>query len=243
MVERIYFRRATVIAAVLFCAPLMAQTPGSQRGNRQQQQMQQRMQEQMRAIAENQPQLPSDPQLLSLHKEFIARAEKLALEYERKKQFDKAREVYESLVRLVPKYGRAEEGLNRILSSQAMQDKKLTTVEANKLWQDSGVTLAEGMPVHIEVKGTWKVVYETGPKGIEIPEKMRPRDHRIKLGTLIAVIANSPAELAEEKPFVIDDGKDFVAKKTGRLFLRMFDVDPSDNDGKMFVLINSTFKK
>ena len=67
-------------------------------------QNQKRLQEQMRAAAENQPQLPSDPVLLNLHKEFIAKAEKLAVEYERKKDFDKAREVYESLVRLVPKY-------------------------------------------------------------------------------------------------------------------------------------------
>ena len=243
MVHQAHLRRAAVIAVVFLCTPSMAQAQGNQRGNRQQQQAQQRMQEQMRAIAANQPQLPSDPQLLSLHKEFIARAEKLALEFERKRQFDKAREVYESLVRLVPKYSKAEQGLSRVLSSQAKQDKKLTSVEANKLWQDSGVTLVEGMPVHIEVEGTWNVVYETGPKGIEIPEKMRPRDSRIKLGTLIAIIANSPSELNDQRPFVIEDGKDFVAKKTGRLFLRMFDVEPSDNDGKLFVLIHSTFKK
>jgi hypothetical protein len=205
--------------------------------------MQKRIQEQMRAIAENQPELPSDPQLLNLHKEFISKAEKLAVEYEGKKQFDKAREVYESLVRLVPKYTKAEEGLRRILTSQTMQDKKLTDVAANKAWQDTGVTLQEGMPVHVEVKGTWKVVYETGPKGIEIPDEFRPPDNRIKLGTLIGVIANSPAELTEEKPFVLEDGKDFIAKKTGRLFLRMFDVDPSDNEGKLYVLIQSSFNK
>ena len=40
-------------------------------------QNQKRLQEQMRAAAENQPQLPSDPVLLNLHKEFIAKAEKL----------------------------------------------------------------------------------------------------------------------------------------------------------------------
>jgi tetratricopeptide (TPR) repeat protein len=240
MTLHLYLRRATMLAAVLLCVPLAAQPP---RNVRQQQQMQQRMQEQMRAIAENQPELPSDPQLLSLHKEFVAKAERLAQEYERKKQYDKAREVYESLVRLVPKYSKAEEGLNRILSNQSMQDKKLTDVLATQLWQDSGVTLLEGMPVHIEVKGTWKVVYETGPAGIDIPEKMRPRDSRIKLGTLIAVIVNSPSELAEEKPFVLVDGKDFVAKKTGRLYMRMFDVDPSDNEGKLYVRIHSTFQK
>jgi hypothetical protein len=204
---------------------------------------QQQIQQQMRAIAENQPQLPDDPQLLSLHKEFIAKAERLAAEFERKKQLDKAREVYESMVRLVPKYAVAEEGLNRVLGSQRFQDRKLVNVAANQLWQDSGAVLQEGMPVHVEIKGTWKVVYETGPEGIEIPQEMRPKDGRIKLGTLIAVIANSPSELVEANPFVLENGKDFTARQTGRLYLRMFDVDPSDNEGAMYVLIQSTFAK
>lgn len=228
-------RSVTLTVVLLLGVPVLAQSPNSRR---QQQQMQQRLRE----IAENQPEFPSDPQLLSLHKEFISKAEKLALEYERKKQLDKAREVYESLVRLVPKYKKAEAGLSRVLGGQARQNRKLTDVLANKAWQDSGATLSKDMPVHIEIKeGTWKVVYETGPQGIEIPQELRPRDSRIKLGTLIAVIANSPAELAEERPFVLQDGQDFVAKKTGRLYLRMFDVDPSDNEGKLYVMIQSTF--
>lgn len=222
---------------------LPAQSPAQRREFREFQQAQQRMQQQMRAAAENQPQLPNDPQLLNLQKEFVAKAERLAMEYERKKELDKAREVYESLVRLIPKYGAAEEGLNRILASQRMQDRQLTDIEANQQWQDTGVVLQEGMPVHIEVKGSWKVVFETGPAGIEIPEKMQPRDNRIKLGTLIAVVANSPSELSEERPFVVENGMDFTAKKTGRLYMRMFDIDPSDNDGKMYVLIQSTFAK
>lgn len=202
---------------------------------------QKRMQEQMRAAAANQPQLPSDPVLLNLHKEFIAKAEKLAVEYERKKDFAKAREVYESLVRLVPKYGAAEAGLSRILANQRAQDRKLTNVLATGGWQDAGVTLREGMPVSIEVKGSWKVVFETGPGGLQIPNELRPKDSRIKLGTLIGIVANTPAELKEGQPFVVTSGMSFNAKKTGRLYLRMFDIDPTDNEGKMFVLIQSTF--
>lgn len=237
----IRFPLAAGLAIVLCLADVSAQSPSQRRDVRQIQQAQQQAQQQMRAAAENQPQLPSDPQLLSLHKEFVAKAEKLAMEYERKKEFDKAREVYESLVRLVPKYGSAEDGLGRILANQRIQDRRLTDIEANQQWQDTGVVLREGMPVHIEVKGTWKVVYETGPDGIEIPEKFRPRDNRIKLGTLIGVVVNSPAELTEERPFVVEQSMDFTAKKTGRLYMRMFDVDPSDNEGKMYVLIQSTF--
>lgn len=223
---------------LMVCLPASAQSSSARRAAaRQQQQMQQRMRE----IAESQPEFPSDPQLMNLHREFISKAEKLAAEYENKKQYDKAREVYESLVRLVPKYGKAETALSRVLGSQARQDSKKALVMANKQWQDTGVNLVKDMPVHIDVTGTWKVVYETGPKGIEIPADMRPRDSRIKLGTLIAVIVTKPSELTEERPFILSDGQDFVARKTGRLFLRMFDVDPSDNEGRLLVNIQSTF--
>ena len=187
------------------------------------------------------PKLPEDPQLLSLHKEFVVKAEKLAVEYERKKQFDKAREVYESMVRLVLNFAAAEAGLERILGNQRSQDRKLVTVEADQMWQDSGINLQVGMPVHTEVKGIWKVVYETGPKGIEIPKEFQQRDSRIKLGSLIGVIVNSPTELKAAKPFLVEHGKNFTANKTGRLFLRMYDVDHTDNEGKVLVLIQSTF--
>ena len=195
----------------------------------------------MRDAAAAQPDLPSDPQLLSLHKEFIMKAEKLAAEYERKKQYDKAREVFEAMTRLVPKYQDAESGLQRMLKAQSLQDRKLAEVQAAEGWQDSGAMLVKGMPVHVEVKGTWRVVVETGPEGVQIPDAIKPRDPRIKLGTLIGAVVGSPTELEKAKPFVIKSGDDFVAEENGRLFLRMFDLDPSDNQGKVYVLIQSTF--
>lgn len=213
------------------------------RQQRQQQQAQRKAQKQIEEAIANQPQLPSDPQLLSLHREFINKAEKLAGEYERKKQFERAREVYESMVRLVPKLPEAEAGVQRIMQMQSLKDRKLAQVSATEGWQDSGATIQEGMPVRFEVKGTWRVVLETDALGIEIPEKLRPRDPRIKLGTLIGVIAKSIGELENAKPFPIRNGESFVSKESGRLFLRMYDLEPSDNEGKMFVLIQSTFAK
>lgn len=221
----------------------VAQNPALKRMQRQQQERQRQIQEQMKKAIENQPELPSDPQLLTLHKEFITKAEKLAGEYERKKQFDRARETYEAMVRLVPKYPVAEAGLQRILKMQTMKDRKLTEVKADQSWQDTGATLQQGMPVHIDVKGEWKVVLLTGPEGVVIPDEIKPRDGRIKLGTLIGAIASSPGELEKAKPFVVKPNMDFTADQTGRLYLRMFDVEPTDNEGKMLVLIQSSFAK
>jgi tetratricopeptide (TPR) repeat protein len=230
--------------ALAVASPVASQSPKAiQKMRQQQQEAEKRIQQQLKAAAENMPSLPEDPQLLALHREFIGKAEKLATEYEQKKQFDRAREVYESLVRLVPKYDKAESGLKRILNAQAVADRKVTEVQASRYWQDSGASLVQGMPVHVEIKGTWKVVIETGPEGIQIPEEIRPDNPKIRLGTLIAVIANSASDLEEAKPFTLNTADNFIAPKSGRLFLRMFDIDPSDNEGKLHVMIQSSFSR
>ncbi len=243
----LFSRKLIVMSLVLtlggvFAANVgLAQTAEMRRAMKQQQEYQKRLQQQRKEAAENSPTLPSDPELLGLHKEFITKAEKLANDYEKKKQTAEARQVYEAIVRLVPKYQPAEEGLSRMIAAQSVQDRKLTEVVANRGWQDSGVTLVQGMPVHMEVKGTWKVVVETDAQGVEIPNEIKPKTNDIKLGTLVGVIATSPAELDSEKPFAVAKQLDFINKKTGRLFLKMFDIDPSDNEGKIHVLIQSTF--
>ncbi|EMI21367.1 putative membrane or secreted protein [Rhodopirellula maiorica SM1] len=239
--DRVVLAVLMILGSLLTANVGLTQTAEMRRAMKQQQEFQKRLQQQRKAAAENSPTLPTDPQLMELHKEFISRAEKLAADYEKKNQTAEARQVYEAIVRLVPKYQPAEEGLSRMIAAQSVQDRKLTEVFANRGWQDSGVTLVQGMPVHMEVKGGWKVVLETDAKGVVIPNEIKPKSSDIKLGTLIGVIATSPSELDTEKPFVVVRQLDFINKKTGRLFLKMFDIDPSDNEGKIHVLIQSTF--
>lgn len=238
-----------VAAVLMMLSPTLAwtQSPASRRAMQQQQQQraqqQRKIQDTVREVAQNATHLPTDPELLTLHREFLAKAEKLGMDYERKRDYAKAREVYESIVRLVPKYAAAEVRLSQVLKAQASSDTRTATVSANKGWQDSGVNLESGMPVHTEVSGTWKVVYETDAKGIEIPEKSRSRVNGVRLGTLLGVIASSQSELEKAKPFVVKQGGDFMAPKTGRLFFRMYDVDPTDNQGQLRVTIQSSFAR
>ena len=228
----------SVVSALIFVC-LLSSSVCAQSAKAKLKQQQQQMQQQQEAlqrrlseIAGRSSGMPADPQLQTLHREFITKTEKLAVEYERKKQFDKAREAYQSIVRLVPDYPAGNQGLARILNSQSAKDRRIARVQANRDWQDSGVDLIEGMPVKIEVKGTWKVVVECGPDGSEIPKDQRPQNSQIRFGSLIAVVANNSAELAKAKPMRIGAGKEFVAPKSGKLFFRMFDIDPRDNEGR-----------
>lgn len=185
------------------------------------------------------PARPTDPRLIEIHKEFLTKAEKLAEEFERKKQLDKAREVYEAVLRLVPKYSKAEQALDRISQYEAKADRKQLTVFATKGWQDSGVILIAGKPVIIEAKGSWtfNISHKLGPAGIAIPKELRD----FNLGALIGVIVTGPNR--SEKPFHIGAGIKFTVETSGRLMLRMYDSDPTDNAGQLTVVIQSTFAK
>ena len=79
-------------------------------------------------------QLLSDSALLDLHKEFISKAKKLAAEYENKGNLEGAREVFESLMRLLPDDASATQGRNRVLRAQSLRDKKILDIPANLNW-------------------------------------------------------------------------------------------------------------
>lgn len=183
------------------------------------------------------PVRPSDPRLVDLHREFLSKTEKLAAEYERKRDWDRAREVYEAILRLVPRYPQAEAGLGRVVGAQATQDRKIVEVFANQGWQNTGIVLSQGKPVKIVASGAWEVVNRTGPDGLEIPKKMK----QFKIGALVGMIV--AGDVKDAKPFLIGSKKEFIAPATGRLLLVISDVDPSDNRGKMAVQIESTFAK
>lgn len=181
--------------------------------------------------------LPDDKRLLSLHLDFVKKAEKLGLEYETDKDWGKARQVYEEILKLVPQYPPARSKLAEMLSREAAAQSHQVTIDANKGWQDCGITLQVGRPISIAATGNWTfhLQVETNAEGLTIPEELRD----FKLGCLIARIDG--ADPKESKPFVVGSGMQFQAPSNGRLLLRMYDTDPRDNDGSLKIEIRGTF--
>ncbi len=184
--------------------------------------------------------LPDDPRLIEIHKAFVLSAEKLAAEYERTNQGDKARACYEEILRLVPTYAPAGEKLAVIQQKEATAEKRNGDVFANKGWQDVGINVVAGKPLSIKATGSWtmKMTYNLPPDGIEIPKELQT----FPLGALVGKIATSPTD-EEAKVFLIGSSTNLKAEQDGRLFLRIYDSDPDDNLGKITVLIEGTFKK
>ena len=184
------------------------------------------------------PPRPTDPLLIELYKEFLTKAEKLAARYEKERKWDQALEVYESILRLVPRYAKAEAAVKRIRARQATARQKRFTVRADRGWQDTGVIVLEGKPITISASGTWvfKMEHRVSPDGIPIPKELRD----FNLGALVGMIVGPDPK--QNKPFVVGSNKSFVAPRTGRLLLRMYDSNPSDNDGTLSVTIQGTFQ-
>jgi tetratricopeptide (TPR) repeat protein len=189
--------------------------------------------------ASEEPPRPTDPKLVELHRQFITECEKLAEQYKKQKQLDKAREAYEAILRLVPKYPSAEKALADLLLEEATTDRKLVVVHANQGWQDSGVVLQAGKPVIVTAEGEWtfRMNYTLNADGMEIPRELRD----FKLGSLVGMIAT--ADPKDSKVIALGTRTEFVAETTGRLLLRMYDADASDNVGTLRVTIQSTFAK
>ena len=181
--------------------------------------------------------LPADPRLVELHREFVTKAEKLGDEYARKKDWEKARVVFGEVLKLVPNYKPAVEKLKVINGELSNANKQVVTVEAREGWQDTGINLTEGSPISFRVEGMWLLVHESDADGLEIPREIRD----YKLGSLIGVVAKSATPDKDTVPFTIGTQKQMNVPYSGRLLLKMHDVNNEDNRGQVRVEITGNF--
>jgi hypothetical protein len=184
---------------------------------------------------------PEDPKIIKLYETMIFAMEKMAADYEKANQADKARECYQEILRVAPKYTAVQDKLKAIKLKEAIADRKPFEVMANRPWQDTGVNVVAGKPISIKATGTWslKMSYTLPPDGIEIPEELR----NFPLGALVGAIAEPGSTPEDLKPFLVGTSKSMEPEKSGRLLLRIYDSDPEDNTGKLSVLIEGTFTK
>lgn len=181
--------------------------------------------------------LPADPRLVELHREFVTKAEKLGDEYARKKDWEKARVAFSEILKLVPNYKPAVEKMKVINGELSNANKKIVTVEAREGWQDTGIDVVAGSPMGFRTEGEWMFAHIGDANGLEIPREMR--DYR--LGSLIGVVAKSAVPDKDTVPFTIGAQKQMNMPQTGRLLLKMHDVYNDDNRGSIRVEITGNF--
>lgn len=193
------------------------------------------------------PRLPDDKRLLSLHLDFVRKAEKLASEYENGKDWGKARDVYQEILKLVPQYPPAQARLAEMIRRESEAQHLVFNVQADEGWQDTGIALLPGKPVSIQVSGTWtfNLQVETNGEGLAIPKELRDFNPGCLIGMLVDSRAPMPKGKEDEgnavKPFTVGAGKQLMPERGGRLYLRMYDTVPEDNEGSLKVDIRGTF--
>ncbi|MCC9608704.1 hypothetical protein LOC68_08935 [Blastopirellula sp. JC732] len=177
-----------------------------------------------------------DPRLLKFQKEFVEKAEDLGDEYARKQEWGKAKAVFTEILKLAPQYKTAQDKMDAINRNLIGSNRKTVTIAASGDWRDTGINVSKGALLKIAAEGKWTFVFEGDADGIEPPRELRD----IKLGSLVGYIA-IPGD-KKPQPFMIGKSKEFSAPATGRLFLKMFDIDNSDNQGTMTVEIGGEFE-
>lgn len=196
--------------------------------------------------------LPNDERLLKLHRDFVLNAQKLAAEYERKKDYEKAKVVYGEILKLTPKYRVVREKLDALIEREATARKATFTVAADKGWQNTGIKVIKGKPVKIRASGSWTftLTARLSPDGMAIPKELQ----KFKLGSLLGVIqptersATTPSKKGRRKsegpkPFSIGSETSFVADETGVLFVSMYDNMHDDNRGVLKIEVQGTFER
>ncbi|HEX4144350.1 MAG TPA: hypothetical protein VHY91_12650 [Pirellulales bacterium] len=178
-----------------------------------------------------------DKRLTALHAEFIKKAEKLAGDYVRTKQPDRAVVVYEEILKLVPDEPRAKQQLDRLRQFEATAGRKVFEVQANRDWQDTGVRVIAGKPLKMTASGTWtlNLSADLGPDGLEMPKVLKD----FKFGSLIGMVDDPAAK--EPKYFAIGSAKDLTTDQSGPLLVRIHDPDPSDNHGALTLEITGRY--
>jgi hypothetical protein len=229
---------AVAVVSFVTAGLLMAQPPGRRPPQRPQENERNTKDGKKEAAP---PPLPTDPKLISFRREFVTKVEKLASDYERGRQPEKAKACYEEILKLVPQYKDAQQKLDALRAKELSAERKVMDIQANRPWQDTGVTLVPGKPIRITATGKWtfNLSHELGPTGMQIPKELREYD----LGALLGVVFSPGQKKEDLKPFVIGDNFEFVAEGPGRLMLQMHDTDLSDNTGRLSVEIQGTFDK
>lgn len=184
--------------------------------------------------------ISSNPRLAKIQKEAVIEMARLAKEYEKGKDTESARECYEQILRLVPNHPEAQKALEKIRDKELTAESKTMIVKATEKWQDTGINVIANRPITIHAEGNWtfKMAAVLDGDGMAIPEEMR----EFNLGQLVGqiVTAGDPKDI---KPFAVGKDAEITPEEPGRLFLRMYDYDPSDNAGKLQVVIQGTFER
>jgi len=185
--------------------------------------------------------LPNDPELLNLHREFVKEAEKLAQKYEKDKQWSRAKDCYEEILKLVPQYPPAKQKVQELLQMEAQAQTETVVVKADEKWKDTGVSLIEGRPVSFRASGSWtfRLIAPVGANGLKIPDDLREFDPGCLVGMIVP--PEGVTDPKEIKPFMIGAEKQMLAPKSGRLFVQIYDNDVRDNEGELNLEIRGTF--
>lgn len=125
-------------------------------------------------------------------------------------------------------------GSNQAPASQQLEKRVTIDVLGQKGWTNTSVLIKSGERIRITAEGTITLDtagQKSGPEGVDLPEGRKLMESK-PMGALIAVVGANNIDF-----IFIGKGSEFIARKSGWLFLSVNDDIVSDNTGSYRVTV------
>jgi hypothetical protein len=169
---------------------------------------------------------------------YVREAATLAREYEDSGNFEKARQMYESIATFTPDAPGLKEKIKQLNEMLLESNEIEIEIDAGRGWDNSRVQVFKGKTIRLQSTGTYNFVVnaEVGPDGFPSQDPVKDEMAAgIPCGALMGLMAEKDKP---GKPFVIGNGRDFTPNEDGILFLR-FNVPPGSRcTGKVDVRLS-----
>lgn len=184
-----------------------------------------------------------DVRIQKAQDDFIREAFEAAREYEKAGEFERAKAMFKSILKLNPDLTGAKTKIKQLDEMQLSDNLSDFTVDAGRGWSKPLVRVYKGKPIRLQAEGRFKFVtsLQVGPKGFPTENPVKgDMVVGIPAGALMGIIA-SPGKAG--KPFLVGLGCEVAPKEDGVLYLSVNAPAGHRSSGKIKVKISGTVAK
>lgn len=194
-----------------------------------------------------------DVQAEKVQQDFVKGLLDLALKYEEAGDLDKAKEMFQSILKVRPDAESAARKLKEYEETAFKDNKFEIDVDSARGWVNTGLTVTRDKPLLIEAKGTYKFILndDVGPNGYANRDIQRDLISGVPTGGLMAMVVAAPQgqgggnrnRTEEPRPFFVGEHQEVTPRETGVLLLKLNVPPMSKCIGKVKVGITGNFSR
>lgn len=191
-----------------------------------------------------------DVQAEKVQQDFVKGLLDLALKYEEAGDLGKAKEMFQSILKVRPDAESAARKLKEYDEAAFKDNKVDIEVDSSRGWTATGLAVTKDKPLHLNANGTYKLIVNEDVDANGYPSRDPQRDliSGIPTGALMAIVV-SPSQGGgrnrsdEPRPVLIGSEQEFTPKESGLLMLKLNVPPNSRSIGKVRVTVTGNFTR